>query len=110
MVSWLATLPEGAANFLGSLAGAGLGLIAILAGALYNARLNRKRDDRLRRDDAASVARALSAELRMISSVLRDNARSFQDSPRIGGAAGADVVHLIKVFPAIVSRLGAPAA
>jgi hypothetical protein len=44
---WLATLPAGSASFVGTLTGSSFGLLAILIGALFNARLNRSRDDRL---------------------------------------------------------------
>jgi hypothetical protein len=44
---WLGTLSQGQAAFLGSLVGALVGLFALLLGALFNARQNRKRDDRL---------------------------------------------------------------
>ena len=60
---WLEDLSGGAANFVGSFTGAAVGLIAILIGALFNAHLNRRRDDRLRRLEARAAATALRAEL-----------------------------------------------
>jgi hypothetical protein len=60
---WLATLPPSSASFMGTLAGSGLGLLALLAGALFNARLNRKQDDRLREEDRIALASTLYAEL-----------------------------------------------
>ncbi len=50
-------------QILGTLIGSSLGLIAILAGALFNAQLNRKRDDLLRENDASALRAALIAEL-----------------------------------------------
>jgi hypothetical protein len=63
MLDWIATLPQSTATFLGALTGSSIGLIAILIGALFNAHLNRRRDDRLRLDEARAVATALQAEL-----------------------------------------------
>lgn len=64
------SLPASAAAFLGALAGAGGGLLAIILGALFNAELNRHRDDRLRAHqdadrarDEAVLAMGLRAEL-----------------------------------------------
>jgi hypothetical protein len=47
---------ESTMQFLGTLTGSLLGLLAILAGALFNAHLNRARDDRLRLEEARSYA------------------------------------------------------
>jgi hypothetical protein len=60
---WLATLPKGSASFVGTLVGSTLGLFALLVGALFNAHLNRKRDDELRKREARALAVALRAEL-----------------------------------------------
>src|SRR5215471_19248105 len=60
---WLQTAPQGQATFVGALTGSFLGLVALLLGALFNAHLNRKRDDRLRREDQRAVASALRTEL-----------------------------------------------
>ena len=56
-------LSGGGAAFLGALVGAAAGLGAILTGALYNAKLNRDRDDRLREQEAKAIAVALRAEI-----------------------------------------------
>jgi hypothetical protein len=45
---WLGALPPSSASFVGTVTGSSLGLIALLLGALFNARLNRRRDDKLR--------------------------------------------------------------
>src|SRR3546814_12728352 len=51
------------AKLFGDSLGAFIGLLAILVGALYNARLNRKRDDRKMQDEAKNVAAAIGAEM-----------------------------------------------
>jgi hypothetical protein len=43
-----------------------LGLLAILIGALYNFHLNRKRDEKIRSDEANSVAAALYGEILLL--------------------------------------------
>jgi hypothetical protein len=101
---WFATLPPSNASFLGTLTGSTLGLIALLIGALFNAHLNRKRDDRLRRDDARSVISALKAELSGISETLQRNADSL-DNPE-GGFVAPDIAHSVRVMPYLLPKLG----
>jgi hypothetical protein len=60
---WLQTASQGQASFLGTLIGSSIGLVALLLGALFNAHLNRRRDDRLRRLDQRAMAVALKTEL-----------------------------------------------
>ena len=69
-----ATVDYGA--FLGALVGAGGGLGAILAGALYNARLNRQRDTRLRNQEIRGLCLAFAAELFDSAKKLRATAGS----------------------------------
>jgi hypothetical protein len=66
---------SGAANFVGSFTGAAIGLIALLIGALFNAHLNRCRDDRLKEQDCIAVASTLFAELQGIHRTLIENAQ-----------------------------------
>jgi hypothetical protein len=56
---WLQTASQGQAIFVGTLVGSFFGLIALLLGALFNAELNRRRDDRLRTEEQRAVATAL---------------------------------------------------
>jgi hypothetical protein len=84
MWDWLSHLSQGQASFLGSLTGAAIGLIALLLGALFNAHLNRRRDDRLRREDQRAVATALRAELEGLSRIFNDNAEDLKQRFRIG--------------------------
>lgn len=53
---WLNQQPQGTASFIGTLAGSTLGFLALLAGALFNAHLNRSRDNRLRDNDRRVLA------------------------------------------------------
>jgi len=56
MWEWLEGLKGGAPAFVGAMTGSLLGLVSLVLGALFNAHLNRKRDDQIRRADKASVA------------------------------------------------------
>lgn len=66
MFDWLQGLPSGAPALIGTLTGSFLGLIALILGALFNFHLNRKRDDRIRRQEACSVAAALYGEILLL--------------------------------------------
>jgi MFS family permease len=81
----IVSLSGSAAAFLGALAGAGGGLLAIILGALINAELNRHRDDRLRREEIAALMKALASEMKAISTTaqmaaefLREQAEGFE--------------------------------
>ena len=78
---WLAMLPAGSASFVGTLTGFFLGLLTLLMGALFNARLNRRRDDTLREADRIAVATALHAELVGLHQRLTENAQWLNDKP-----------------------------
>ena len=70
---WLNQQPPGTASFIGAMAGSTLGFLALLAGAPFNARLNRLRDDRQRQHERTALATALCAELQLIREILVEN-------------------------------------
>ncbi len=72
-------LSGGAAAFLGALVGAAAGLGAILVGALYNAKLNRRRDDRLRDEETRAIAAALRAEMHALEQFVTRGLRSINE-------------------------------
>jgi hypothetical protein len=78
---WLGKLPPSSASFVGSVTGSTLGLIALLLGALFNAYLNRRRDDALRAADRIAVASALHAELLGLHRALIGNAKFLEEKP-----------------------------
>lgn len=63
----LTTIPP----VVGTLLGPFFGLVALMLGALYNAKLNRDRDERLREEDARSLAAALLAEIQQGLATIR---------------------------------------
>src|SRR5262249_25545169 len=83
--STTATSP-GQATFFGSLAGSSIGLVAVLLGALFNARLNRRHDDRLRREEQLAVATALRAELVGCRRALLTNIQELEREDSTPGA------------------------
>jgi hypothetical protein len=101
---WFAELPPSSASFLGTLTGSGLGLIALLIGALFNAHLNRKRDDRLRKEDARAVISALKAELSGISESLIRNADNLDKAN--SDFVVPDIAHSVRVMPVLLPKFG----
>ncbi len=104
LLDWIASLSPSVASFVGTLTGSTLGLLALLLGALFNAHLNRKRDDRLREDEARAARRAIGAELSGIHDTLTRNADDLAN-PK-GSFAVPDIAHQVRVFPAMVPKLG----
>ena len=73
-------LSGGAAAFLGALVGAAAGLGAILGGALYNAKLNRDENKRLRREDGRALALALRGEMLSVADSYRRHKKILFDT------------------------------
>jgi hypothetical protein len=103
---WLAHLPSGSASFLGSLAGSGIGLIALLIGAFVNAHLNRKRDDRLREEDRLALASTLFAELKGIHRSLIENAEHLENKPPDPNHGFIVPEPSIKLLPDVLPKIG----
>lgn len=93
---------------MGTLTGSALGLIALLLGALFNAHLNRRRDDRLRSVERKMIAVALQAELSSIEKTLLANAEHLVEKPpeEGGGFLVPDVMHSSLVFKDMLPKIG----
>jgi hypothetical protein len=108
--SWLAELPQSSAAFLGTVTGSALGLLAILLGALFNAHLNRRRDDRLRREDRRAMVSALRAELATIRGILVENAERLTNADTKPEADHPfwvpDLSHTVLVLPHMLPKIG----
>lgn len=103
---WLQGLSQGQAAFLGSLTGASIGLVALLLGALFNAHLNRRRDDSLRRQDRRAVATALKAELAGLKETLVSNAEGLKDRPPQEVFLLPALAHSVRVLPHMLPKVG----
>jgi hypothetical protein len=103
---WLHDASQGQAAFLGSLTGSAIGLIALLLGALFNAHLNRKRDDRLRREEQRSVATALKAELAGFNRTLLTNSEALKKETNSPEFLLPDLARSIRIMPQMVSKFG----
>lgn len=58
-------------QYFGSLVGSGVGLIAILIGAMHNAELERRRDDRLHHRDTLIAVRTITLEFERLADLFR---------------------------------------
>jgi hypothetical protein len=105
MINWIDSLSDPAANLVGSALGIFGGLTAILIGAFVNAELNRRRDDRLKREEAIRIATALKTELSSIRDALLNNAEIMRKPTDSDSLTGPDIPHLIYVYPKLISRL-----
>jgi hypothetical protein len=104
--NWLAQLPPSSASFVGTLTGSALGLFALLLGALFNAHLNRKRDDALQDADRIALASALHAELLGVHRTLVENAQRLIDKPPAAGAGFVTPQPSVRIFPEMLSKIG----
>lgn len=106
--NWLQALSPGPASFLGSFTGASIGLFALLIGAMFNAHLYRRRDDRLRRIEARAAATALKAELTGINQALMQNIANTetQRPPPGGGYYVPDLSQGIRAYPYVLPKIG----
>lgn len=102
---WIEALSGGAPQFLGALTGSLFGLLGILAGALYNARLNRKRDDTLRREEARVVIAAIRAELSSVKSGLDRNAKELEKG-NPNDFYVPDISRYIRLLPELTQKIG----
>ena len=99
---WLHDTSPGQATFIGSV----FGFLALLGGAWANAWLNRRRDDRLRREEQRAVATALRAELAGCTKILLSDAELLNYSTSMPNFTIADLAHSIRIMPHVIPKLG----
>jgi hypothetical protein len=106
---WLQNASQAEAAFVGALTGSSIGLVALLLGALFNAHLNRRRDDWLRKEDQRAVATALRAELEGLRRTLHDAAETVSQENYLQAGEqvqAPDLAQSIRIMPEVVSKLG----
>lgn len=103
MMEWLQGLSGGAATAVGSATGAAIGLIALMLGALFNAWLNRRRDDRLQRAEKFGLAVTLLAELSGFERALIQNIGGLQGHD--GGALVPDLAQTSRLMETMLPKL-----
>jgi len=101
---WLQGLEGGAPTVVGTAVGSFLGLVSLLLGALFNAHLNRRRDDRLRNADRRAMAVALISELAGLAQTLGDNAEKLKTTTN--DFIVPDLDHSVFVLPKFIDKLG----
>lgn len=108
MIEWLEGLKGGAPAVIGAFTGSAIGLIALMLGALFNAHLNRRRDDELRRIETKSVAAAIRGELQSIEDILTYNAKQLlEDPPKAADSLFLpDLSHSVRMFPELAGTVG----
>jgi hypothetical protein len=105
MIEWLQNLQGGAATAVGAMVGSTIGFVALVAGALFNAKLNRNRDDRLRHLETRSFAAAIRAELASVETTLRENAEGLRRNPP-EDIVVPDIAHSVRMFPGLADKIG----
>lgn len=103
--AWIEGLKGGAPQFLGSLMGSLFGLMSIVAGAVFNAHLNRRRDDRLRREEARSVIAAIRAELSSIENGFSKKAKLLETDKQSDFFV-RDISQAVRLVPELRKQLG----
>jgi hypothetical protein len=102
---WVGGLKQGQATVLGLVGG----FFTLVVGALINAGLNRRRDDRLRREEQRAVATALRAELEGLRRTLSDAAEAVSQEGYLKPDEQVNVPDLtqsIQIMPEVISKLG----
>jgi hypothetical protein len=108
LMNWLEGLKGGAPTVVGAVIGSLLGFLTLVLGALFNAHLNRVRDDNLRKVETRAVAAAIRAELASVEDTLTYNAdRLLKGPPRESeNFFLPDLSHSVRMFPALTDKLG----
>jgi hypothetical protein len=96
-------------NWFGDALGSAIGLVAILLGALYNARLMRRRDDMIMNDEAKAIAAAIGAEMGVYAEMLCSLFAQAHVSP--GPGRSEAVVRSLRapdlmVWPELAGKVG----
>ncbi|RVC79875.1 hypothetical protein EN745_14645 [Mesorhizobium sp. M4A.F.Ca.ET.022.05.2.1] len=111
MWQWLSQLQGAQSSLVGSFAGFVFGIAALIVGALFNFRLNRKRDAFLRTEEADAVAAALYGEIILIREELARTANLVARTEMRTGSFNTHFLELIRLpdpllYKALANKLG----
>ena len=87
---------------IGAFAGAAIGFYGLMAAALYNAALNRRRDDDIRAHERATLAAAFLAQLRIDLCALEDTLEQL-NNPVLDDASAIEAAHEFYWLPRDIS-------
>ncbi|TAX91559.1 hypothetical protein ELH97_06305 [Rhizobium leguminosarum] len=112
LMNWLATTIG--STLFGAVVTFTFGLIALVIGALINACLNRRRDDRLRAEEAKAVSAALYGEILLMRRSVAKAAQVVANTFFGYGRKGVFDEHILELialkdpqlYPALASKLG----
>ncbi|TAY66533.1 hypothetical protein ELG88_09680 [Rhizobium leguminosarum] len=105
--AWVAGLAPAQATVFGAAIGATFGFISLTGGALFNAKLNRDRDDRLGDLERLALLRSLATEITLIRNLISYQIREYQ-SPAAQGQTWRSSVSpklFSLLYPANLSKL-----
>jgi hypothetical protein len=107
-MEWLEGLKGGAPTVVGAIIGSLLGFVTLVLGALFNAYLNRRRDDGLLRIEARGVAAAIRGELQSLDEILTYNAERLLSDPPTAQESFflPDLSHSVRMFPELTGKIG----
>lgn len=111
MWQWLSQLQGAQSSLVGSLVGFVFGIAALILGALFNFRLNRKRDALLRAEEADAVAAALYGEIILIRQELARAANLVARTEMRAGSFDSHFLEMIRLqdpllYKALANKLG----
>ena len=111
MWQWLSQLEGAQSGLVGSFAGFVFGITALILGALFNFRLNRRRDALLQAEEADAVAAALFGEIILIRKELARTANLVARREMANGSFDKHFLELIRLqdpllYKALANKLG----
>jgi hypothetical protein len=102
-------LPPNVTSMFGSFIGSFVGLIALLLGALFNAYLARRRDDRIRKHDAKALISAIKAELQYFKKAFGIGSEALQNNKNDQSSnyvLAHDISKSVRVLPVVITNIG----
>jgi hypothetical protein len=110
MPEWIKSLSPVEAAFMGSVIGSSVTFLVGILAAFLNASLNRRRDDRLRRNEMKTIVAGLRAELEVLRTTLLHHLEQLEDLSQKGTIINnfmvPDPASAVRIFPELTGKLG----